>query len=152
VARPFPPPFLRIARPLLPRPEPGLALNDVLEIEIAEREPGLLRARIQVGNAASQPIGYLHGGAYWTVAGTLASMGTLDGASTQEHTPLDVGGSIDVLEPAAEGTIEAIARMRHRGYDVWLWMVELTTTPSGAICALCHVRVAVRQREETESH
>ena len=47
------------------------------------------------------------------------------------------------LRPVTEGTINAVARARHRGRTTWVWEVELTDD-DGRLCALTRVTVAVR--------
>ena len=47
------------------------------------------------------------------------------------------------LRPVTEGSINAVARARHRGRTTWVWEVELTDD-DGRLCALTRVTVAVR--------
>jgi uncharacterized protein (TIGR00369 family) len=122
-------------------------LDGLLGVEITERKAGLVRCRIDVSDAVRQPMGYVHGGVYATIAETLASIGTLDGVAGQGRTAFGDWSSTDVLEPISAGTVEAVARVRHRSDDRWLWLVELRAW-EGAICALCHVRVAVGTASE----
>ena len=51
------------------------------------------------------------------------------------------------LRPISEGTVEAVARARHRGRTSWVWDVDLTDA-EGRLCAVSRMVIAVRPAPE----
>jgi 1,4-dihydroxy-2-naphthoyl-CoA hydrolase len=47
------------------------------------------------------------------------------------------------LRPILDGTIHALARVRHRGRTTWVWEVEITDDEQ-RLCSLVRMTIAVR--------
>jgi 1,4-dihydroxy-2-naphthoyl-CoA hydrolase len=48
------------------------------------------------------------------------------------------------MRPITEGTIHAVATVKHRGRTTWVWDVEITND-QGQLCVLTRMTVAVRE-------
>jgi 1,4-dihydroxy-2-naphthoyl-CoA hydrolase len=118
-------------------------MHETLGFEVTELGDELARGRFAVTDSVRQPGGPVHGGAYATMAETLASAAT--GAAVADTGEIAVGQSnhTDFLRPAWEGSVHAEARRRHRGRTTWVWEVDFTDE-AGRLCAISRITVAVR--------
>lgn len=122
---------------------PGETLDTILGIEGYEREgQEVARARLAVADRIKQPFGIVHGGAYASLAESLASRATYE---TVGPAAIAMGQTNETtfLRPVREGVIHAVARARHRGRTTWVWDVEMSDD-EGRVCALSRLIVAVR--------
>jgi 1,4-dihydroxy-2-naphthoyl-CoA hydrolase len=136
-------------RPTPSAPVPDARLLDVSPfdrhygLEIVEARADLMRGRLAVREHVTQPMGIVHGGVYAAIAEGLASVGTNHGVAADGKVALGISNQSSFLRPVGGGTIDAVARPRHRGRTTWVWDVELTDD-EGRLCALSRVTVAVR--------
>jgi 1,4-dihydroxy-2-naphthoyl-CoA hydrolase len=114
-------------------------------LEITELADGLVRGQVQVRDAIKQPAGLVHGGIYAAIAESLATNGTAAAVYDDGNTAMGLSNLTSFLRPITAGTINAVARARHRGRTTWVWEVELTDD-AGRLCVLTRVTVAVRPR------
>ena len=112
-------------------------------LEVTEIDDGVIRGRVPVRNAIKQPAGLVHGGVYAAVAESLATNGTALAVFEAGNTAMGMSNQTSFLRPVTEGSINAVARARHRGRTTWVWEVELTDD-EGRLCVLTRVTVAVR--------
>ena len=61
------------------------------------------------------------------------------------NTAMGLSNQTSFLRPVTRGSINAVARARHRGRTTWVWEVELSDDDD-RLCALTRVTVAVRAR------
>ena len=115
----------------------------LLGVEWLDDDPGAARARVEVRDELLQPFGIVHGGVMSTLVESVCSRATAlavhgDGMAA-------MGQSIDVsfVRPIAEGSIEVLARARHRGRTTWVWDAEVSDS-EGRLCALSRMTIAVR--------
>jgi 1,4-dihydroxy-2-naphthoyl-CoA hydrolase len=111
----------------------GLELTEVGE----DRMCGTVRVR-------DEPAGLVHGGVYAAVAESLATTGTARAVFADGKQAMGLSNQTSFLRPITQGTINALARARHRGRTTWVWEVELTDD-QGRLCVLTRVTVAVRE-------
>lgn len=116
-------------------------------LEITELADGLVRGRVPVRDAIKQPAGLVHGGIYAAMAESLATNGTAAAVYDDGNTAMGLSNLTSFLRPITAGTINAVARARHRGRTTWVWEVELTDD-AGRLCVLTRVTVAVRPRAQ----
>ena len=110
-----------------------------------ERGDGVVRGHVEVREELTQPVGYVHGGVYASIAEALASLGTNVAVAGDGMLALGMSNDSSFLRPVTGGRIEAVARARHRGRTRWIWDVELVDD-AGRACALSRVTIAVRPR------
>jgi len=105
-------------------------------------DEGRARARLPVSQRVRQPYGIVHGGAYATLAESVASWATWQVVGPDLGA---FGQSNDTafLRPVSQGTIHAEASARHQGRTTWVWDVEMRDDER-RLCALSRVTVAVR--------
>lgn len=118
-------------------------LDGALGFEIIEIGEELASGRFEVTDAVRQPFGIVHGGAYAAMAETLASATTYTAVQADGNIAVGQSNHTSFLRPAAEGTVHAEARRRHRGRTSWVWEVDFTDD-EGRLCALSLVTMAVR--------
>ena len=123
--------------------EPPETMGSTLGISGFEsRGEGRARAHLPVSPRVRQPYGIVHGGAYATLAESVASWATWQvvgpdlGAFGQSN-------DTSFLRPVSQGTIQAEASARHQGRTTWVWDVEMRDDER-RLCALSRVTVAVR--------
>lgn len=119
-------------------------------LEITEIVDGIVRGRVSVRDEIKQPAGLVHGGVYAAMAESLATNGTAATVFQDGSTAVGLSNQTSFLRPITSGTINAVARARHRGRTTWVWEVELTDD-AGRLCALTRVTVAVRPRPSSGS-
>jgi uncharacterized protein (TIGR00369 family) len=112
-------------------------------LEVDEAGDELVRGRVPVRTEVTQPLGLVHGGVYASIAEALASLGTNIGVAPRGSVGLGMSNHSTFLRPIKEGTINAVARRRHRGRTTWVWDVELTDDEE-RLCAVSRVTIAVR--------
>lgn len=118
-------------------------LDGTLGFSGYERESEeVARARLPVTARIKQPFGIVHGGAYASLAESLASRATYESVGP-ELLALGQTNETTFLRPLREGTIEAVARARHRGRTSWVWDVEMSDG-EGRLCAISRLIIAVR--------
>ncbi len=108
-------------------------------------EDGVARGRMAVSDRIKQPFGIVHGGAYASLAESVTSWATHT-AVGPEHGAIGQSNQTTFLRPVFAGTIEAVARARHRGRTSWVWDVEMRDA-EGRLCAISRLIIAVRSLE-----
>jgi len=122
---------------------PATSLDETLGFEAFEREGDeVARARLPVTDAIKQPFGIVHGGAYATLAESLASRATYE-AVKPDSIAMGQANDCTFIRPIREGTVHAVGRARQRGRTTWVWDVEMTDE-EGRLCALSRLTIAVR--------
>jgi 1,4-dihydroxy-2-naphthoyl-CoA hydrolase len=120
-------------------------------LEVDEATDELVRGRVPVREHLLQPVGLVHGGVHASIAEALASLGTNVGVVPDGKIALGQSNHSSFLRPISDGTINGLARRRHRGRTTWVWDVELTDD-DGRLCALSRVTIAVRERQFSAPH
>jgi 1,4-dihydroxy-2-naphthoyl-CoA hydrolase len=123
--------------------EPTLGFDRVYGLAIDEISDGLVRGSVRVRDDLKQPAGLVHGGVYASIAESLATNGTAAMVFAHGNTAMGLSNQTSFLRPLTAGSINAVARARHRGRTTWVWEVELTDD-DGRLCALTRVTIAVR--------
>jgi 1,4-dihydroxy-2-naphthoyl-CoA hydrolase len=114
-------------------------------LELIELSDEVARGRVLVRDELRQPAGLVHGGVHAAIAEALASFGTAVAVVPEGKVPMGLSNQTSFLRPITRGTIEAVARRRHRGRTTWVWEVEILDDQE-RLCVLSRVTLAVRDR------
>jgi len=112
-------------------------------LEVLECSLDRVRARVPVRDELKAPPGVVHAGVYAATAQGLASLATGRAVADQGRVAIGLANHTSVLHPISEGTIEALATVRHRGRTTWVWQVEMSDGRD-RLCVISRVTVAVR--------
>jgi 1,4-dihydroxy-2-naphthoyl-CoA hydrolase len=112
-------------------------------LEVTELSETSVRGRVEVRDELKQPAGLVHGGVYASIAESLASTGTGLAVIPDGNTAMGLSNQTSFLRPITQGSISAVATVKHRGRTTWVWEVELSDD-AGRLCVLTRVTVAVR--------
>jgi 1,4-dihydroxy-2-naphthoyl-CoA hydrolase len=117
--------------------------NQLLGTEWLSDDPAEARARIAVRDELRQPIGLLHGGVLASLVESVCSRATALAVLEDGMAAMGQSISVSFLRPVTEGTVEVVARARHRGRTTWTWQAEIMDG-EGRLCALAQMTIAVR--------
>jgi 1,4-dihydroxy-2-naphthoyl-CoA hydrolase len=118
-------------------------LNDALGMDVGEFDEERITGSFAVTDSVRQPFGIVHGGAYASLAETLASVATYFAVQTNGEIAVGQNNDTSFLRPVSEGTVHAVGTRRHRGRTSWIWDVEFRDDQD-RVCALSRVTIAVR--------
>jgi uncharacterized protein (TIGR00369 family) len=115
----------------------------LLGIEWLEDDPERARARIDVREDLLQPFGIVHGGVMSTLVESVCSRATALAVYGDGMVAMGQSINVSFMRPISEGSIEVLAKARHRGRTTWVWEAEVRDD-QGRTCALCQMTIAVR--------
>ncbi len=117
--------------------------SSLVGIEYTDDDPDHSRARVPVRAELLQPFGIVHGGVMSTLVESVCSRATA--LAVYENGMVAMGQAINVnfMRPVSEGSIEVLARARHRGRTTWVWDAEVRDAED-RLCALAQMTIAVR--------
>ena len=127
----------------LPPDSPPSRFDQLYGLEVDELGDGVARGHVVVRDELKQPAGLVHGGVYAAMAEALASAGTFVAVHEDGDVAVGMSNHTTFLRPVTQGTVQAVARARHRGRTTWVWDVELTDD-GGRPIAVSRVTIAVR--------
>ena len=114
-----------------------------LVIDALDLDAGEVRAHVDVADHHLQPAGLVHGGVLASIAESITSMATWYGVQGDGKSAQGLSNQTSFLRPVLGGTINAVARARHRGRTTWVWEVEITDDED-RLCSLVRMTIAVR--------
>jgi len=112
-------------------------------LEMLELTPEIARAQVAVKEHHMQPMGLVHGGVFASIAESLSSAATTVGVLPEGNSAQGLSNQTSFLRPIISGTIQAVARRRHKGRTTWVWEVEISDDQN-RLCALVRMTIAVR--------
>jgi 1,4-dihydroxy-2-naphthoyl-CoA hydrolase len=115
----------------------GLVLDGI------DLDAGEVRAHVDVAAHHKQPAGLVHGGVFASIAESITSLGTWSGVQAEGKSAQGLSNQTSFLRPILDGTIHALAKLRHRGRTTWVWEVEISDDQA-RLCALVRMTIAVR--------
>lgn len=118
-------------------------LENALGLELVELHEDRASGRFAVTDSVKQHLGVVHGGAYASLAESLASHATHVVVSNDGNTAMGLSNVTNFLRPVADGEVHGEATRCHRGKTTWVWDVRLTDG-KGQLCAVSRITVAVR--------
>jgi uncharacterized protein (TIGR00369 family) len=119
-------------------------------LELLDLDPERARAQVRVRDELRQPYGLVHGGVFAAIAESLASIATANAVERENRVAMGLSNQTSFLRPITEGTIHALAVVRHRGRSTWVWEVEMSDD-AGRLCVLTRMTIAVRERPPAAS-
>jgi 1,4-dihydroxy-2-naphthoyl-CoA hydrolase len=131
-----------IREPLAP-----LGFDRLYGLELIDVNPERALAQVEVRDELKQPYGVVHGGVYAALAESLASIATAVAVRAEDRIALGLSNQSSFLRPITEGTIHAVATVKHRGRTTWVWEVEMSDD-AGRLCVLTRMTIAVRPAPE----
>ncbi|MGI8411691.1 MAG: PaaI family thioesterase [Solirubrobacteraceae bacterium] len=123
---------------------PPHGFDDLYGLELTEITDEVIRGQVAVRDELKQPAGLVHGGVYASIAESLASIATALAVMPGGKVAMGISNQTSFLRPITQGTIQAVARVRHRGRTTWVWEVEMSDD-QGRLCGLTRMTVAVRE-------
>ncbi len=118
-------------------------LNDALGMSVGEFDEQRISGSFEVTDRVRQPFGIVHGGAYASLAETLASVATYYAVQANGDVAMGQSNDTSFLRPVSSGVVHAEGTRRHRGRTCWIWDVEFKDDQQ-RVCALSRVTIAVR--------
>ena len=112
---------------------------------VTEASEGRVCGQVAVRDELKQPAGLVHGGVYASIAESIASLGTAFAVMPDGKLAMGLSNQTSFLRPITEGTIHAVAVVKHRGRSTWVWEVEISDD-QGRLCVLTRMTVAVREQ------
>lgn len=113
-------------------------------LEIIARTDETISGQVVVGEHHKQLAGLVHGGVYASISESLASLGTAVAVMPHGGVATGMSNQTSFLRPITDGTIHAVATVKHRGRTTWVWEVEMTDD-QGRLCVLTRMTIAVRE-------
>jgi uncharacterized protein (TIGR00369 family) len=114
-----------------------------LVIDALDLDAGEVRAHVDVEPQLKQPAGLVHGGVFASIAESITSLGTWFAVQGDGKSAQGLSNQTSFLRPILDGTIHALAKVRHRGRTTWVWEVEISDD-EGRLCSLVRMTIAVR--------
>jgi 1,4-dihydroxy-2-naphthoyl-CoA hydrolase len=112
-------------------------------VEWLDDDPEHARARVAVREELLQPFGIVHGGVMSTLVESVCSRATALALYGEGNVAMGQSINVSFMRPVGEGSIEVLARARHRGRTTWVWEAEVRNE-AGKTCALAQMTIAVR--------
>src|SRR6059058_3722998 len=116
----------------------------VYGLEITGRDEESVMGEVVVRDELKQPAGLVHGGVFASIAESLASLGTAFKVIPDGNVAVGLSNQTSFLRPITDGTIHAVATVKHRGRTTWVWEVEMTDD-AHRLCVLTRMTIAVRE-------
>ena len=125
---------------------PSVGFDRLYGLEILYVSTEEVRALVRVTEDHLQPFGLVHGGVFASAAEAIASIGSWLGVRDEGKSAQGLSNQTSFLRPLTGGTVNAIARQRHRGRTTHVWEVDITDD-EGRLCALVRMTIAVREAQ-----
>jgi uncharacterized protein (TIGR00369 family) len=113
-------------------------------LEITGYTDETVTGQVAVRDELKQPAGLVHGGVFASIAESLASLGTAFKVIPEGRVAVGLSNQTSFLRPITDGTIHAVATVRHRGRTTWVWEVEMSDDDQ-RLCVLTRMTIAVRE-------
>ena len=119
--------------------------DELLGTQWVSDDPDEARVRIEVRGDLLQPVGLVHGGVLSSLVESVCSRATARAVHGEGKVAMGQSITVSFLRSVTEGSIEVVARARHRGSTTWIWQAEVFDA-EGRLCALAQMNTAVRAR------
>lgn len=124
---------------------PKTTLDGALGITFDLQADGTATGTMPITDNVRQPYGIVHGGAYASLAETVASAGTFAQVYENNMIALGMSNQTQFLRSASEGTITAVGVPLQQSKTTWVWDVTMSDD-DGNVCAVSRMVIAVRPR------
>ena len=106
----------------------------LFEIELVERGPDFLVARMPVSQRVLQPAGVLHGGVSVVLAETVGTWASVMVVDRQQFHCVGLEVNANHLRPVASGWVTAKATPWHLGRSTHVWQIEICDDQGKRVC------------------
>lgn len=100
-------------------------LIEFFGIEEVSRGEGELVMKMPVTDRIKQPLGYVHGGAYVTLAETIASLGAFYAIDLETHIAFGLEINANHVRATREGELYGYGKCVHKGRTTHVWQVDI---------------------------
>ena len=97
-----------------------------MEIRFTGVGADFLTAEMPVNEKVHQPLGLLHGGASAALAESVGSTASYLYIDANKQKAMGIDLQINHLRSIARGTVQATAKLLHKGKTIHLWAIEIT--------------------------
>lgn len=117
-----------------------------LGIRITHCSEGIVEATMPVDERTQQPLGFLHGGASLALAETVASIGSLVMADTNEYHIFGVQVSANHTNTARTGDVYAKATLINKSKSTHVWNCDISSV-AGKLISTARVTIAIVKKK-----
>ena len=122
-------------------------LMQSLGIEYTSISHGKVSAKMPVDERTCRPGGIIHGGAYLSLAETLAGLGSSLIVDTSEYNVIGFQVSGNHVRPASDGFVSGTAIIIYEGQQTHVWNIDITC-PDGNLVSSCRVVNMIRKKDD----
>jgi uncharacterized protein (TIGR00369 family) len=116
-------------------------LMRLLEIQLDEATPTLVRGSVAADERHHQPWGLVHGGLYTAAIETFATVGAYQAVKVDGRQAVGIANMTDFLRSHRSGRLEVVASVIHQSRTQQLWQVDVRRLADGLMVARGHVRL-----------
>ncbi|HJE20361.1 MAG TPA: hotdog fold thioesterase [Aliicoccus persicus] len=121
-------------------------LIEFFEIEEVSRTDDTLVMKMPVTERIKQPVGYVHGGAYVTLAETVASLGAFYSIDLNEYLAFGQEINANHVRATREGVLYAYGKAMHKGRTSQVWIVDIKNEQDQLVCtSRCTVAITKKR-------
>lgn len=114
-------------------------------IEEVSRGDGELVMKMPVTDKIKQPLGYVHGGAYVTLAETVASLGAFYAIDLERYIAFGLEINANHVRATREGELLAYGKCVHKGRTTHVWTVDIKNE-DGKLISTSRCTVAITEK------
>src|SRR3954452_9532700 len=112
-----------------------------IKFEVAEASGSRVTGVVDIGPDQHTPWGVVHGGVYWMVIESAASVGASTAVLDRGQFSVGVNNKSDFLQSTVSGRLDVLAEPLQQGRTQQLWQVTLTRADDGKLVARGQVRL-----------
>lgn len=121
-------------------------LIDFFGIEEVSRSDGELVMKMPVTDKIKQPLGYVHGGAYVTLAETIASLGAFYAIDMDKYIAFGLEINANHVRATREGVLYGYGKCVHKGRTTHVWLIDIKNAQEQLIStARCTVAITEKR-------
>lgn len=115
-------------------------------IEEVSRTDDTLVMKMPVTDRIKQPVGFVHGGAYVTLAETVASLGAFYSIDLDKYLAFGLEINANHVKATREGTLFGYGKAVHKGRTTQVWQVDIKNEKDELICtSRCTVAITEKR-------
>ena len=121
-------------------------LIELFGIEEVKRNDGELVMKMPVTDKIKQPLGYVHGGAYVTLAETVASLGAFYAIDLERYIAFGLEINANHVRAARDGVLYGHGKCVHKGRTTHVWLVDIKNE-QGQLISTSRCTVAITEKK-----
>lgn len=121
-------------------------LIELFGIEEVSRTDDTLVMKMPVTDKIKQPVGFVHGGAYVTLAETIASLGAFYSIDLEKYLAFGQEINANHVRATREGTLYGYGKAVHKGRTSQVWIVDIKNDKDELVCtSRCTVAITKKR-------